>query len=86
MGTAMMFGILAVQLLYHFGPDLKQHFRDSLNGAIVAVMTWVGLSYLLGSYFDISKILIKRTDRSVPPSACTCGFTSPVRHSARLRN
>ena len=47
----MMFGILAVQLLYHFGPDLKQHFRDSLNGAIVAVMTWVGLSYLLGSYF-----------------------------------
>jgi len=50
-GIAMMFGILAVQLLYHFGPNVKQRFRDSLTGAIVAVMTWVGLSYLLGSYF-----------------------------------
>jgi len=50
-GIAMMFGILAVQLLYHFGPDFKQRFRDSLTGAIAAVMTWVGLSYLLGSYF-----------------------------------
>ena len=35
----------------HFGPDVKQRFRDSLIGAIVAVMTWIGLSYLLGSYF-----------------------------------
>ena len=50
-GIAMMFGILAVQLLYHFGPNVKQRFRDSLTGAIVAVMTWVGLSYLLESYF-----------------------------------
>lgn len=50
-GIAILFGILAVQLLYHFGPNLKQRFRDSLTGAIVAVMTWVGLSYLLGSYF-----------------------------------
>ena len=50
-GIAMIFGVLAVQLLYHFGPDVKQRFRDSLTGAIVAVTTWVGLSYLLGSYF-----------------------------------
>jgi membrane protein len=50
-GIAILFGVLAVQLLYHFGPNLKQRFRDSLTGAIVAVMTWVGLSYLLGSYF-----------------------------------
>jgi membrane protein len=50
-GIAMIFGVFAVQLLYHFGPDVKQRFRDSLTGAIVAVMTWVGLSYLLGSYF-----------------------------------
>ena len=32
-------------------PDVKQRFRDSLAGAIVAVMTWIGLSYLLGLYF-----------------------------------
>lgn len=49
-GIAVLFGVLAVQLLYHFGPDVKQRFRDSLIGAIVAVMMWVGLSYLLGSY------------------------------------
>ena len=50
-GIAATFAVLAVQLLYHFGPDFKQRFRDSLIGAFVAVMTWVGLSYLLGVYF-----------------------------------
>jgi membrane protein len=50
-GVAMIFGVLAAQLLYHFGPDVKQRFRDSLTGAIVAVITWIGLSCLLGSYF-----------------------------------
>ena len=50
-GVAMIFGVLAVQLLYHFGPDVKHRFRDSLTGAIVAVITWIGLSCLLGSYF-----------------------------------
>ncbi len=47
----MIFSVLAVQLLYHFGPNVKQRFRDSLTGAIVAVITWIGLSCLLGSYF-----------------------------------
>ncbi len=50
-GIAVTFGVLAVQLLYHFGPDFRQPFRDSLIGAIIAVMTWVGLSFLLGVYF-----------------------------------
>jgi membrane protein len=50
-GIAIAFAVLAVELVYHFGPDVKQRFRDSLTGAIVAVMTWIGLSYLLGSYF-----------------------------------
>ena len=50
-GIAIGFAVLAVQLLYYFGPDLRQRFRDSLAGAMVAVMTWIGLSYLLGSYF-----------------------------------
>ena len=49
-GIATFFAVLAVELLYHFGPDVKQRFRDSLIGAIIAVMTWVGLSYLLGIY------------------------------------
>ena len=50
-GIAIAFAVLAIELLYHFGPDVKQRFRDSLVGAIVAVTTWIGLSYLLGSYF-----------------------------------
>jgi membrane protein len=50
-GIAVLFAVLAVELLYHFGPNLKQRFRDSLPGAIIAVMTWIGLSYLLGNYF-----------------------------------
>ncbi len=49
-GIATLFAMLAVELLYHFGPDVKQRFRDSLAGAAVAVMSWIGLSYLLGNY------------------------------------
>lgn len=51
LGIVTVFAMLAVELIYHFGPDVKQRFRDSLPGAIIAVMTWIGLSYLLGSYF-----------------------------------
>ena len=51
MGITVVFGVFAVELLYHFGPDVKQRFRDSLTGAVVAVMNWIDLSYLLGSYF-----------------------------------
>ena len=77
-GIAIVFVVLAVELLYHFGPDVKQRFRDSLAGAIVAVMTWIGLSYLLGLYFRHFIVLTRLMDRSVPPLAYTCGFTFPV--------
>jgi membrane protein len=50
-GIATGFAVLALELLYHFGPDVRHRFRYSLAGAIVAVMTWIGLSYLLGLYF-----------------------------------
>ena len=50
-GVAIVLAMLAVELLYHFGPNVRQRFRDSLAGAIVAVITWIGLSYLLRSYF-----------------------------------
>ena len=50
-GVAIVLAVLAVELLYHFGPNVKQRLRDSLAGAIVAVITWIGLSYLLRSYF-----------------------------------
>jgi membrane protein len=50
-GIAIVLAIFAVELLYHFGPDVKRRFRDSLAGAIVAVAGLIGLSYLLGIYF-----------------------------------
>jgi membrane protein len=51
LGIAVAFAVLAVELLYHFGPNVRQRFHNSLIGAIVAVGTWIGLSYLLGTYF-----------------------------------
>jgi len=51
LGIAVAFAVLAVELLYHFGPNVRQRFHNSLMGAIVAVGTWIGLSYLLGTYF-----------------------------------
>lgn len=50
-GIAAAFAVLALELVYHFGPNLKQRFRDSLTGAVVAVSAWIGVSYLLGIYF-----------------------------------
>ena len=50
-GIAAAFAVLALELVYHFGPNVKQRFRDSLTGTIVAVAVWIGLSYLLGIYF-----------------------------------
>jgi len=50
-GIAAAFAVLALELVYHFGPNVKQRFRDSLTGAVVAVSGWIGVSYLLGIYF-----------------------------------
>ncbi len=50
-GIAAAFAVLALELLYHFGPNVKQRFRDSLTGATAAVAAWIGLSYVLGIYF-----------------------------------
>lgn len=50
-GVAAGFAVLALELVYHFGPNLKQRFRDSLTGAIVAVAASIGLSSLLQIYF-----------------------------------
>jgi membrane protein len=50
-GVTIFVAVFAVQLLYYFGPDVKQRFRNSLAGAMVPVITWIGLSDLLGSHF-----------------------------------
>jgi len=49
--VAAAFTILAIEALYFLAPNLKQRFRATLPGAVVAVSCWIGLSYLLGIYF-----------------------------------
>ncbi len=49
---AMMFVsvVLAIELLYFLGPNVKQRFKETLPGATVAVAVWLLASYLLGIY------------------------------------
>jgi membrane protein len=48
---AIVFTVLAVELLYFLAPCEKQRFLETLPGAIVTVVAWLGLSTLLGIYF-----------------------------------
>jgi membrane protein len=49
--VAIVFTLVAVELLYFLAPNVKQRFGATLPGAILAVVCWIGLSYLLGFYF-----------------------------------
>lgn len=48
--VAIAFVVLAVEGLYFLGPNLKQRFRDTLPGAVLAVLGWILLSTLLSLY------------------------------------
>ena len=48
---AIGFTVLAVEALYFLAPNVKQRFLATLPGAILAVGSWLALSYLLGLYF-----------------------------------
>ena len=48
---AICFTILAVEVLYYLAPNVKQRFGATLPGAILSVVVWNGLSFLLGYYF-----------------------------------
>jgi membrane protein len=48
---AVCFTVLAVELIYFAAPNVKQKFVATLPGAILSVVVWIGLSYLLGIYF-----------------------------------
>jgi membrane protein len=45
------FSVLAVELIYFLAPNVKQRFAATLPGAILSVIVWIVLSYLLGIYF-----------------------------------
>ncbi len=48
---AVAFTVIAIELLYFWGPNVRQKFVSTLPGAVLAVGGWLGLSYLLGIYF-----------------------------------
>jgi len=48
---AIAFTIVAVQTVYFLAPNVKQRLRATLPGAILSVICWMGLSFLLGIYF-----------------------------------
>ncbi|HEY8671944.1 MAG TPA: YihY/virulence factor BrkB family protein, partial [Terriglobales bacterium] len=47
---AICFSILAVEMLYFLAPNVKQRFLATLPGAILSVLAWDGLTFLLGFY------------------------------------
>jgi len=49
--AAIFVALAAAELMYFIAPNVKQRFLATLPGAIVAVLCWIGLSYLLGYYF-----------------------------------
>jgi len=49
--VAIGFTVLAVELMYFLLPNVKQSFKQSLPGALVAVGVWLVLSFGLGIYF-----------------------------------
>jgi len=44
--------VLAVELLYFVAPNVKNRFVSTMPGALIAVGGWIGLSRLLGIYFE----------------------------------
>jgi membrane protein len=49
--VAVLFTVLAVEALYFIAPNVKQRVWATLPGAVLAVGSWIGLSYGLGIYF-----------------------------------
>lgn len=48
---AIVFTVIAVEIVYYLAPNVKQRFGATLPGAIFSVAVWNTLSYLLGIYF-----------------------------------
>ena len=48
---AIGFNVLAIECLYYLAPNVKQRFKSTVPGAVLAVACWLLLSYGLGVYF-----------------------------------
>jgi membrane protein len=50
---AAMCALLSVEVIYYLGPNVEQRrFGRTIPGSIIAVVLWVGASYLLGIYLQ----------------------------------
>jgi membrane protein len=49
--VAILFSLVAVELMYFLAPNVKQRFGATLPGAMLALGAWIAFSYLLGFYF-----------------------------------
>ncbi len=49
---AIGFTVLGVEIIYFVGPNIRQTFKATLPGALVAVVGSIGLSFALGLYFQ----------------------------------
>ena len=51
-GAMLISVIVAIELRYYLGPNVKQRFRNTLPGAVVATVIWLLASTLLGIYIS----------------------------------
>ncbi len=49
--AAVVFMVLAIELIFYWAPNIRQRFFATLPGAIIGVAFWIGSSYALGFYF-----------------------------------
>jgi len=51
-GTMLVSVVLAIELLYYIGPNVKQRFKATLPGAVIATVFWLVASFALGVYIS----------------------------------
>jgi membrane protein len=49
--VAVVFVLVAVEIMYFLAPRVRQRFLATLPGAVLGVTCWIAFSYLLGFYF-----------------------------------
>lgn len=51
-GTVFVCFVLALELIYFLGPNMRQRFKSTLPGAIIAIALWFASSYVLAYYLN----------------------------------
>ncbi len=49
---SIAFTVLAVEIIYFLGPNVRQRFLSTITGAVIGVGSWIGASYGLSLYFQ----------------------------------